>query len=84
MFVSLFCREEFRIKNIPGGFINEASRVMGVLATCRALGDFRLNPYVSCRPDMNKIVMDAAAGRLLILAWYVPHPMDQNVSSQDQ
>jgi hypothetical protein len=61
-------REEFRIKNIPGGFINEACRVMGVLATCRALGDFRLNPYVSCRPDMNKIM--TANGRLMILAWY--------------
>jgi hypothetical protein len=44
---------------------------MGVLATCRALGDFRLNPYVSCRPDMNKVLLEKAAGQVLILAWYV-------------
>eukprot|EP01134_Creolimax_fragrantissima_P002613 CFRG2613T1 len=51
------CRksEELRIRSLAGGFISDGGRVVGVLATCRAVGDFKLYPYVSCVPDVCKL-----------------------------
>ncbi|KNC86318.1 hypothetical protein SARC_01542, partial [Sphaeroforma arctica JP610] len=51
------CRkeEETRIRSHAGGYITDAGRVVGVLATCRAVGDFRLYPYVSCVPSVRKV-----------------------------
>ena len=64
------CSEEDRIRATAGGFLNEASRVQGVLATCRSLGDFRLYPYVSCLPAVKKVEVDDSAN-FIILAWCV-------------
>jgi len=44
-------REMERICSIPGGFVLK-NRVQGKLAVARAIGDYKLNPYVSEIPDV--------------------------------
>jgi len=44
-------REFKRITSIPGGFVIK-NRVQGKLAVARAIGDYKLNPYVTETPDV--------------------------------
>lgn len=49
--------ERAYIQSQPAGFITTSrlhsiSRVQGVLATSRAIGDYELKPYVRCEPDV--------------------------------
>ena len=49
--------ERAYITSLPSGFITTSryhsiSRVQGVLATSRAIGDYELKPWVRCEPDV--------------------------------
>jgi len=44
-------RELKRITSLPGGFVLK-NRVQGKLAVARAIGDYKLNPYVTETPDV--------------------------------
>ena len=69
--------EHSRITALPSGFVttsplHSVSRVQGVLATSRAIGDYELRPFVHCQPDVvewkEEGRTDAAAlGRWLLL-----------------
>ena len=64
--------ERLYIQSHPSGFITQSrhygiSRVQGVLATSRAIGDFELRPHVRCEPDVVGWQMGEQAGRWLLL-----------------
>ena len=60
--------ERLYIQSQPAGFITQSryygiSRVQGVLATSRAIGDYELRPHVRCEPDVVGWQMSAAMGK---------------------
>ena len=60
--------ERLYIQSQPSGFITQSrhygiSRVQGVLATSRAIGDYELRPHVRCEPDVVGWQMSGAMGQ---------------------
>lgn len=74
--------ERLYIESHPGGFITQPrrgpSRVLGVLATSRAIGDMQLKPYVRNRPDVRIVDLDD---------WHEtkaqPHTPERDLDSED-
>ena len=65
--------ERLYIQSQPSGFITQSrhygiSRVQGVLATSRAIGDYELRPHVRCEPD--------------VVGWQMSSAMDKSSSQQ--
>ena len=60
--------ERLYIQSQPSGFITQSrhygiSRVQGVLATSRAIGDYELRPHVRCEPDVVGWQMSGVGGQ---------------------